>query len=388
MKRPFCLSGIYLRISLSLLIISFSFPLVSFSQRKEFNIVVTCVEYIGNGTFKANFGYDNPDTKAVTVDQTSSVVTYNYGQSKKFALNTFLPGQQENVFSQEFSTKDRVEWTVTLPSGAVKVATADINSNHCRDVGDIIPYYTPPPGGKVSKKSLIGAELTSLYNTYISLYPNFNAKSDFIFQLRVINGVYQVYIEAISIGPTASLKTQLTDWGFNLAFENAATLQLTGWMPIGRLLDMNTLTKTLNYARPVYPGVGNYIAPKTGLTQSQGDKVMRSDFTRLGYSIDGTGVKIGVISNSYNTRGAAATDVQYGDLPGSNNPDGYTKNVDVLKDIDPSSGIVMSDEGRAMLQIIHDIAPRSRAGFLHRVAGRTGYGRRDQGSCRPRQRQL
>jgi hypothetical protein len=217
-KRPFCLSGIYLRITLSLFIISFSFPLVSFSQNKEVNIVVTCVEYIGNGTFKANFGYDNPDTRAVTVDQTSSVVTYNYGQSKKFALNTFLPGRQENVFSQEFSTKDRVEWTVILPSGVVKVVTADINSNHCRDVGDIIPYYTPPPGGKVSKKSLIGAELTSLYNTYISLYPNFNAKSDFIFQLRVINGVYQVYIEAISIGPTASLKTQLTG-SFNLALK-------------------------------------------------------------------------------------------------------------------------------------------------------------------------
>jgi hypothetical protein len=90
---------------------------------------------------------------------------------------------------------------------------------------------------------------------------------------------------------------------------------------------------------------------------------MRSDFTRLGYGIDGTGVKIGVISNSYNTRGAAATDVQYGDLPGSNNPDGYTKNVDVLKDIDPSSGIVMSDEGRAMLQIIHDIAPGAELAF-------------------------
>ena len=74
-------------------------------------------------------------------------------------------------------------------------------------------------------------------------------------------------------------------------------------------------------------------------------------------------MKIGVISNSYNYKGAAAADVSFGDLPGTGNPNGYTKNVDVLKDIDPSFGTVMSDEGRAMLQIVHDVAPGAELAF-------------------------
>ena len=245
-----------------------------------------------------------------------------------------MRGVQQDVFSQEFSTEDRVEWTVTLPNGKVKVVTADINSNHCRDVSDIVPYYAPPPGGKVTGNSLIGAELTSLYQTYTKLYPNFNAKTDSIFQLRVANGVYQVFIEAFSVGNLSSLLTELTGLDFETVLENASTQKVTGWIPIGNLLNLNSLTSSLNYARPIYPGVGNYIVTRTGLTQSQGDKAMRADFTRLGYGIDGTGVKIGVISNSYDTKGAASSDVSKGDLPGTGNPDGYTKNVDVLKDID------------------------------------------------------
>lgn len=140
----------------------------------------------------------------------------------------------------------------------MKVVTADINSNHCRNLSSIVPYYAPPAGGKVAATSLIGAELTSLYNTYKSLYPNFNAQSDNIFQLRVKNGVNQVLIEAVSIGTTGSLLTQLVGKGFELVLDNAVSKQLTGWIPISRLLELNSLTTTLNYARPLYPGVGNY----------------------------------------------------------------------------------------------------------------------------------
>ena len=145
--------------------------------------MVSCVEYIGNGTYKANFGYNNPDNVTITVVQPNSYVKYNNGQSQKYVTNTFLPGLNEKVFSQEFTEKDKVQWTVTLPNGTVKVVTADINSNHCNGISSIVPYYAPPPGGKVDSRTLIGAELTSLYNTYKSLYPNFNAQSDNIFQL-------------------------------------------------------------------------------------------------------------------------------------------------------------------------------------------------------------
>src|SRR6185437_9540829 len=66
----------------------------------------------------------------------------------------------------------------------------------------------------------------------------------------------------------------------------------------------------------------------------------------------GAGIKIGVLSDSFNNLGGAATDEVSGALPSA-------ANVQVLKDM-PSGG---TDEGRAMMQIIHDIAPNASLAF-------------------------
>ena len=79
-------------LSLSLLVLALQFPFDLYGQKKEINIVVSCTEYLGNGTFIAHFGYENTNTETVSVDDSSSVVTYNNGQSKKYGVNTFLPG--------------------------------------------------------------------------------------------------------------------------------------------------------------------------------------------------------------------------------------------------------------------------------------------------------
>jgi hypothetical protein len=62
-----------------------------------------------------------------------------------------------------------------------------------------------------------------------------------------------------------------------------------------------------------------------------------------GLSVTGAGVKVGVLSDSFNDLGAAAADEADGALPTS---------VTVLQDL--SSG--GTDEGRALLQVVHDIA--------------------------------
>ncbi|MCK4989757.1 MAG: hypothetical protein KAS29_04695, partial [Bacteroidales bacterium] len=301
------------------------------------------------------------DSKTVSVDDASSVVTYNNGQSKKYGVNTFLPGIQEKVFSQEFTSKDRVYWRVVLPNGKVKIVDADINSNHCRSVLNIIPYYTPPPGGKVNK-SKIGAELTSLYETYIFDPDNFSGVSDNIFQLSGIEVLIEVVSES---GQYADMISSLNSMGFRLVTEDLAIYRATGWFEISKLLQLNDLNP-LNYARPVYPGVGNYTVPATGLVNSQGDYAIHADFARLGYDVDGSGIKIGVLSNSYNSKLKAAEDIGNGDLPGIGNLNGYVTEVEVLKDVTPAYG-TLSDEGRAMLQLVHDIAPGASLAF------RTGY---------------
>lgn len=73
--------------------------------------------------------------------------------------------------------------------------------------------------------------------------------------------------------------------------------------------------------------------------------------------LDGLGIAIGVISTSFDNAASpvatdAAADVASGALPGAKNPCGWTEPVGVLHDDVPAD-----DEGRAMLQIVHSIAP-------------------------------
>lgn len=93
------------------------------------------------------------------------------------------------------------------------------------------------------------------------------------------------------------------------------------------------------------------------------DPALRSDLARLDYGVDGTGVTVGVISDSYATplsgRATPADDVAAGLLPGPGNPCGRTAPVSVLADRTDGT----HNEGRAMLQLVHGIAPGARLMF-------------------------
>ena len=97
-------------------------------------------------------------------------------------------------------------------------------------------------------------------------------------------------------------------------------------------------------------------AVSVGSTTSQGDVAQQTDDARANFGIDGTGITVGVLSDSFgaeqNADGVAtdttvADDIATGDLPAGG--------VLVLRDGTPFSPD--GDEGRAMLQIIHDVAP-------------------------------
>lgn len=101
-----------------------------------------------------------------------------------------------------------------------------------------------------------------------------------------------------------------------------------------------------------------------GLATSQGVVNHRIDQVAQ----DGTGITVGAMSDSYNNSGGAATDVTTGDLPGAGNPVGNTTPVVVLDD--PLAG---TDEGRAMMQIIHDEAPKAKLGFATASSGQVSF---------------
>ena len=138
------------------------------------------------------------------------------------------------------------------------------------------------------------------------------------------------------------------------------TLIISGKYPIKNLLKLNSLGDLIDYCRPLFPSIGN-----AGIVTSQGDSAVQGYMVRQGYGLSGEGVKVGVISNSYNTipGNPAQTDVANGDLPGTENPDNPNP-VEILKDYPYGQA---SDEGRAMLQIVHDVAPGAKLAF------RTGF---------------
>lgn len=96
-----------------------------------------------------------------------------------------------------------------------------------------------------------------------------------------------------------------------------------------------------------------------GKTTTEGDRIMRSDLVRQIYDVDGNGIKIGIISDSFNLLSGATTDIANGDLPGQGNPNGFSQGVQILKEDSTADGITPKDEGRAMAQIVHDVAPGS-----------------------------
>ncbi len=134
---------------------------------------------------------------------------------------------------------------------------------------------------------------------------------------------------------------------------------VSGFLPLDAVPLLEGLT-SLDFASPVL-SVAN-----AGSVDSQGDRAVRADAARAEYGVDGSGVRVGVLSDSYNAEGDAFRDITSGDLP----PD-----VTVLDDFLEDTA---SDEGRAMLQIVHDLAPGADLLFATAFGGQAVFARNIQ----------
>jgi hypothetical protein len=121
-------------------------------------------------------------------------------------------------------------------------------------------------------------------------------------------------------------------------------------------------------AAPVPP-----ISTCAGSVTSEGDAQLRAATARTQFNVDGTGTEVGVLSDTFDRNLSASTDaaadIASGDLPGPGNPCGRTTPVDVIDDSSPSGG----DEGRGMLQLVHDLAPGSPLAFATAFTGETAF---------------
>jgi hypothetical protein len=146
----------------------------------------------------------------------------------------------------------------------------------------------------------------------------------------------RVTIDAIASGDVEALKSDLVFLGMEegVAFGRI----VSGQVPISRLPAVAAL-KSLRFAQPSAAMIN------VGLVASQGDQAMRANIARTKFGVDGTGINVGALSDSFNCLGGAAADVASNDL----------SPVTVIQEISSCTGA--SDEARALLQIVHDIAP-------------------------------
>lgn len=85
---------------------------------------------------------------------------------------------------------------------------------------------------------------------------------------------------------------------------------------------------------------------RSGSTVSNGATAIHADVARQLYGVDGSGVTVGVISDSFDCLQGAAADLASGDIPSS---------VRIVAEA--SDCLERTDEGRAIIQIVADVAP-------------------------------
>ena len=114
-----------------------------------------------------------------------------------------------------------------------------------------------------------------------------------------------------------------------------------------------------------------------GINQHRVNRVSTLYNAAAPQNFDGTGMSIGVMSDSYNSQPSAEggfttaeADVASQDLPGTGNVTN-SQPVVVLQDYNPVGGA--TNEGRGMCQIVADMAPKARIGFATADTGEVGF---------------
>ncbi len=177
-----------------------------------------------------------------------------------------------------------------------------------------------------------------------------------------------VAVDAVTRGDPQALLRTLEDLGLQHAAVYAN--DVGGWFPVAQLSAAAALTE-------VHALRAAMSRTRSGAVTSQGDYAQHSAALRSSDALTGSGVTVGVLSDSYNCYAkyaaagsgvpasgyagyasngflaTAATDVSTGDLPAAVNVLEEADCFDYGAPLFPPLG----DEGRAMLQVVHDVAP-------------------------------
>jgi hypothetical protein len=195
----------------------------------------------------------------------------------------------------------------------------------------------------------------------------------------------QVYILMSAV--TDATVTQLTDAGVTIELRDTARRRVQARVPVS-LLQAVSQIPVVNAIR-----LPTYARRRTGAVTSEGDVILYADNVRSQLVLDGTGVRVGVVSDGLKgtfatgcttCAGASPGPMATGDLPtatGVRNASGVLTSVSGgivarsfqsngdLEGLPPASPVCADPgagaEGTALLEIVHDLAPGAKLSFAN-----------------------
>ena len=168
--------------------------------------------------------------------------------------------------------------------------------------------------------------------------------------LKIQNG--EIYLRMQMADTVSSVAGTLADMDLHVHRVEGQTAHVS--CPVSGLAEALSSLETNAAVMRIEPVIGELV--HTGSVLSEGDAALGVDFARKIYDVDGTGVKVCVISDG--TDGAEES-VLSGDLPADKFGNPAIEFCDLSVVPTENAGA----EGTAMLEIIHDLAPGATLGF-------------------------
>ncbi|SIO62070.1 Subtilase family protein [Singulisphaera sp. GP187] len=199
-----------------------------------------------------------------------------------------------------------------------------------------------------------GADLIKVFQSFQSAGGN-GGQVAAAFPGILISG-NSVGVDIKGTGSFSNFVTTLQNVGMQVTATDATRSIVEGLLPISALLTVSTSTQTVGLG-PIYrPHMSTQ-----GVANNEADATLKANTARQQYGVNGTGVTVGVLSDSVSKLGnGLAGSVATGDLP---------NNVNVIQDGNAGA----TDEGRAMLENIYDIAPGASLAFATADNGQLGF---------------
>jgi len=218
-------------------------------------------------------------------------------------------------------------------------------------------FHGPDLRSKAGPMRKVGSELTRLFYLDLVSPPlapsKLKANGYANLPLRETTDSRQfVLVDATANGDARLLRSGLQQLGAKDLYVYPP--MVSGWVPVNAL-DQIAAMDSLRFLRP------SRAMARTGAAISQGDFAIRGPSVRppvMPNGPTGSGIAVGAISDSYDCLGGAASDSSNGEFPNG---------VSVIRE-EPGC-TTGTDEGRAMLQIVADVAPNASLLFASGLGG-------------------